>query len=592
MQDIKHLCMHCMKDLGTSDICPHCHVGITENRQDAPYLPVRTKLAERYVVGEIISSNGEGVTYIGWDINSQSAVLIREFLPLNLCERDTSTWEVRPLMGAASKFEKYLAEFLSFQKKMARMRDLSALMPVYDIFELGGTAYTVSEYTESITLNDFLIRNNGTLNYEQCRTLMMPVLTTLCSLHSAEVYHRGISPETLMIGKDGKIRIIDFCIPEARTARSDIKDQLYAGYSAIEQYGFEGQQGAWTDIYAFASVIYRILVGNAPPEAPQRATNDRLVIPAKIAETIPRHSMVALANALQFLPDERTASFERFRDEFSAAPGVVTSAGDGKKAEPSESQVTSISEEKKKEKIKLQKRSATYTILALVCTFLVITTAAVLIMMNLGIIGGDNEEPVESETVSSQAFQSMPEIDPNAVKVPVVAGYNVASAQTSCNGKFAIVVESKRYSDHLGEGLIISQDPPANSTITPNGNEIQVIKVVVSLGPENVTLPSLDGLNYEQAMLKLYEAGFSFSAISKEEKYVPDEKPGTVLSVTHLNNELVSGTSYARDTAILISVADSSSGNALVTYSEVNPPPESLEESQTETSQDSDTNQE
>ena len=58
-----------------------------------------------------------------------------------------------------------------------------------------------------------------------------------------------------------------------------------------------GTIGPWTDVYAFASVIYRVLVGNAPTDAPTRATNDRLVIPAKIAENVPKHSMVALANA-------------------------------------------------------------------------------------------------------------------------------------------------------------------------------------------------------------------------------------------------------------------------------------------------------
>jgi len=57
MQDINNLCMHCMKDKGANAICPHCHRGV-EEEQGAPYLPVRTRLAERYIVGDIISKNG------------------------------------------------------------------------------------------------------------------------------------------------------------------------------------------------------------------------------------------------------------------------------------------------------------------------------------------------------------------------------------------------------------------------------------------------------------------------------------------------------------------------------------------------------
>ena len=70
----------------------------------------------------------------------------------------------------------------------------------------------------------------------------MPVLSTLGTLHSAGIIHRGISPTTLIVGKNGKMRITGFSIWQARTARGDLTAQLFPGYAAIEQYGFEGQQ--------------------------------------------------------------------------------------------------------------------------------------------------------------------------------------------------------------------------------------------------------------------------------------------------------------------------------------------------------------
>ncbi len=562
MQDINNLCMHCMKDKGTELICPHCHRGV-EEEQGIPYLPVRTRLAERYVVGDIISKNGEGATYLGFDCKNDSAVLIREFLPLTLCERDLSTWELRPIADCAFLYNKYLGDFLTLSKRLARMRDLTSLMPIYDIFELGGTAYTVSEYCESITLDDFIIRNGGSLNYEQCRSLLMPVLTSLITLHNAGVEHGGIAPENLLVGKDGKIRIIDFCIPEVRSARSELKEQLYEGYSAIEQYGYEGTIGPWTDVYGFASVIYRVLVGNAPTDAPARANNDRLVIPAKIAENIPKHSMVALANALQFLPNERTSSLERFRDEFSAAPNVVTATNMSKKETVAEGGVVSVSEEKKKEQSDRRKRSITYTLIALGCTFVVLITAVIIILATYGILscGGDEESnnPESSAVESSQVDSIVSEFDINEIEIPSVLNQTLSEAQKNLNNKFVIVVESKQYSDQVEEGVIISQTPDANEKVSGNG-DVQIIKVVVSMGSEKVSFPSVKGLSYEQAMLKLYEAGFTFSCIEKEEKYDPNQKPGTVLSVTHLNSEMTSGTKYGRDTAILISVADAQSG--------------------------------
>ena len=562
MQDINNLCMHCMKDKGTETICPHCHRGVEED-QGIPYLPVRTRLAERYIVGDIISKNGEGATYLGFDCKNDSAVLIREFLPLTLCERDLSTWELKPIAHCTLLYNKYLGDFLTLSKRLARMRDLSSLMPIYDIFELGGTAYTVSEYCESITLNDFLIRNGGNLNYEQCRSLLMPVLTSLIALHNVGIEHNGISPENLLVGKDGKLRLIDFCIPEARSARSELKEQLYAGYSAIEQYGYEGTTGPWTDVYAFAAVIYRVLVGNAPSDAPTRATNDRLVIPAKIAENVPKHSMVALANALQFLPNERTSTLERFKDEFSAAPNVVTATDIEKKKKVAEGGVVSVSEEKRQEENDRRKKAVIYTLVALGCTFVVIITVVLIVLGSLGILGcGGDENPSNTDSSaveSSQIESAVSEFDVNEIEIPSIVNQTVADAQKTLNNKFVIEVESKQYSDQIEEGLIISQTPAGNEKISGNG-DIQVIKVIVSMGPEKVAFPSIEGLSYEKAMLKLYEAGFSFTCIEKEEKYDPDQKPGTVLSVTHLNSEMTSGTKYARDTAILISVADAQSG--------------------------------
>ena len=71
------------------------------------------------------------------------------------------------------------------------MRDLPAVIPVYDIFEANGTGYRISEYAESITFEEFLKRNGNVLTFEQTRSLLMPLsepfrLSTMRALSTAE----------------------------------------------------------------------------------------------------------------------------------------------------------------------------------------------------------------------------------------------------------------------------------------------------------------------------------------------------------------------------------------------------------------------
>ena len=211
--------------------------------------------------------------------------------------------------------------FLELWRKLMRLMGLSALISVTDVVEDNGTAYAIYEYTDAVPLRKYLLSTStGYIPWERARQMFMPALSALGTLHSAGIIHRGLSPQTILVTPDGKLKISGFSIWQARTARGDLNPELFPGYAAIEQYGFEGQQGAWTDIYAFAAVLYRALIGTDPIVATTRVTNDRLMIPSKFAEQLPAYVINALINALQILPEDRTRSVEQFRAELSASP--------------------------------------------------------------------------------------------------------------------------------------------------------------------------------------------------------------------------------------------------------------------------------
>lgn len=509
MMNTDHLCMSCMREIGDENQCPYCGFH-ADSPQLAPYLPLRTVVAERYLAGKLLDYNGDGATYMGWDLEMNAPVTIREFLPDSIAERREDLTLV-PMAGCEITYRHCYQSFLELWRKLARMRGLSALILVFDIVEDHGTAYAISEYMEGVSLREYLLRSpSGYLSWEQARILFMPVLSTLGTLHSAGIIHRGISPTTLIVGKNGKMRITGFSIWQARTARGDLTAQLFPGYAAIEQYGFEGQQGPWTDIYAFSAVLYRTLIGSTPLEATSRVTNDRLMVPGKFAEQLPAYVINALMNGLQILPEDRTRTVDQLRAELSAAPGTSTAAiaYAGKEDAPYQEPVPSG-----------RKKSASGSKTALIAGLASIAACLVIFAVLSLTVWREDIGMFFTGGASTQASSNAPEL----VKVPDFRGLNYNNIKSNTDYTNAFFFETEyQDSDTQGKDVVLSQNI-AYGTEVPKGS---TIKLVLSSGNEEITLPDFKGQNYATVKLKLEEMGFQCRAIV--EKNDDSERAGKV----------------------------------------------------------------
>lgn len=509
MMNTDHLCMSCMREIGDENQCPYCGFH-ADSPQLAPYLPLRTVVAERYLAGKLLDYNGDGATYMGWDLEMNAPVTIREFLPDSIAERREDLTLV-PMAGCEITYRDCYQSFLELWRKLARMRGLSALILVFDIVEDHGTAYAISEYMEGVSLREYLLRSpSGYLSWEQARILFMPVLSTLGTLHSAGIIHRGISPTTLIVGKNGKMRITGFSIWQARTARGDLTAQLFPGYAAIEQYGFEGQQGPWTDIYAFSAVLYRTLIGSTPLEATSRVTNDRLMVPGKFAEQLPAYVINALMNGLQILPEDRTRTVDQLRAELSAAPGTSTAAiaYAGKEDAPYQEPVPSG-----------RKKSASGSKTALIAGLASIAACLVIFAVLSPTVWREDIGMFFTGGASTQASSNAPEL----VKVPDFRGLNYNNIKSNTDYTNAFFFETEyQDSDTQGKDVVLSQNI-AYGTEVPKGS---TIKLVLSSGNEEITLPDFKGQNYATVKLKLEEMGFQCRAIV--EKNDDSERAGKV----------------------------------------------------------------
>ena len=358
MRDTENLCANCWKELTQGAACPECGFD-NDNANDTMFLQLKTVLQGKYVVGKVLSQESDAVTYSGYDAQLDKVVIIREFYPKGMASRLEGSADLHVRQKFIDSAVRYKKSFYKLWTTLEKMQSLSAVVPVYDVFEENATVYAIIEKIDAVPLREYLLRNkDGYIAWENARLMFMPVLTTIEALHSNGIIHGSITPDSLLLCADGKVRLNPFCIQEACIQTSPLEFNVTDGYTALEQYDNNHKMCAGTDIYAFSACIYRALVGTNPPPAPAREANDKLMIPNSIAETIPMHVIKALGSGLQIYPEKRIKTIGAFRELLEASPSVRAAAAESASAKQSKPEAKEKPTEEKTEKKKSKKKKS------------------------------------------------------------------------------------------------------------------------------------------------------------------------------------------------------------------------------------------
>ena len=541
MLNTERLCLGCMNDNGGEKICPICNYDSSEKNPDEA-LPTKFFLKDRYLVGKLTYTNGEGLTYIGWDNASDTIINIKEYFPAGIAHRNPDK-TVAMVEGEEYTFNEGLLEFKDI-KCHIMSAELPALVPVTDVFEENGTVYSIETNIPSISLNNFLIKNGGTLKWEQARALFLPLIDTLKEMNDLGVIHRGISADTVIVGRDGKLRINNYSVKKLRLTPSPMQSQVYTGYAAVEQYGFEEMHtDTYTDVYGLSATLFKVLIGNVPPEATLRIQNDSMSIPAKFAEELPRQVLAALANGLQVLPENRTRDIETFKNQL--VHGDISNTSVVRRNTKS----NDIASDSKASKEKANKNgsSAKYVFISAICTALFFMAIAAVLVF--GVFKDDIFKP-ETPSFSSEETQvNAPDVDKigdidsgaevtsKLYTVPDLKGKSYAEVLDNEEYEmFEFAISNKTFSDKYARGTICSQ------SIAPGGNGVvrdTKIEVVISLGPKEIEIANLAGLTETDAKIDLLKQGFIYENIEVLEKYDDEATAGVVIAQEPEANEKV-----------------------------------------------------
>jgi len=302
-------------NMGNASLGP----GSTGEPVSGDRLPIGMRLAEFEITG-YVGDGGFSIVYLAWDHSLERQVALKEYMPSSLACRSAGTRVLPRSERHRDTFNIGLKSFINEGKLLAQF-DHPSLVKVYRFWEAHGTAYMVMPYYKGLTLKDTVRAMSQPPDEAWLRGLLDPLMAALSVIHQAQCFHRDIAPDNvLLLAGSGKPLLLDF-----GAARRVIGDKTQAltvilktGYAPVEQYAEDSnmRQGAWTDVYALAAVIYWAVTGKTPPASMGRVLNDSYVPLAQSAAG--RYSarfLAAVDRALVVLPEKRTPSIERLREE-------------------------------------------------------------------------------------------------------------------------------------------------------------------------------------------------------------------------------------------------------------------------------------
>jgi len=326
--DDQNRCMRCMgqKD-SQQETCPACGFSEKDFVPEKHHLQPHTILKGQYLVGCALGEGGFGITYIGWDMFLHIPVAIKEYFPSGVVIRDQGQHTVSVFAGKDEEsFLQGRSSFFREAQKVAKFDNNVGVVSVKNCFLENGTAYIIMEYISGINLGAYAELHGGKLTFTETLKLLRTPILTLEELHRASTWHRDISPENLMLTKDGKVKLIDFgsAMESDREKKTRVL-MIRAGYSPVEMYSSTGEDGPYSDVYSMAATIYKLITGVTPPPATDRLDNDPLVPPSALGVKDISHAQeAALLKGMAVQVKSRYQTMEEFFDglygESASAP--------------------------------------------------------------------------------------------------------------------------------------------------------------------------------------------------------------------------------------------------------------------------------
>ena len=294
------------------------------------YLQAGTLLqGGKYRIERYIASGGFGCTYVARHQLFNKDLAIKEFFVKDFCNRDADTGKV--CVGIDSKralVDKMQTKFISEAQALFDIRH-SNIVRVTDVFLENGTAYYVMDYIDGAPLSR-IVEERGALSEKAAVGYIRQVAEALRYIHGINRLHLDVKPQNIMVDSSGKAILIDFGVSKQYDEVSGENTSTLVGYTPgyapAEQMGNNiANFSPATDIYALGATLYKILSGDTPPSATDRAGGDEpKPLPAGISTSLRN----AVCQAMQLNRRMRPQSIAEFLALIDDVGAVGTAGSD------------------------------------------------------------------------------------------------------------------------------------------------------------------------------------------------------------------------------------------------------------------------
>jgi eukaryotic-like serine/threonine-protein kinase len=444
---------------------------------------------------------------------------------------------------------------------------------VFDRGEFDGTYYIAMEYVEGASLRDLI--NQG-MSVEAAVAVTRQILSAARFAHSHGVIHRDLKPGNVLVDRQGRATVTDFGIAKAGVSEITQTGSVMgtAQYLSPEQaQGLEVT--AASDLYSVGVILYEALTGRVPFEADSavavalKQVSEVPRPPSELNPAVPRALDAVVLKSLAKDPANRFASADEFEAAldaakanpavapvdtavFEAAPVAVPHGADVAEAErpPPPERPADGDDDRRRRRWRWAIVAALLLGLVALAVWALTRPGQVVVPSVLnedveaatatledagfevdvkefphperpGTVTEQDPRPGEEAEEGSTVLLSVSS-GPGTAKVPRVEGLTERAATEKLDRAGFRVEPKQRFSDAVRAGRAIGTVPKAGTRFEQD----QVVTLLVSRGSNLVEVPSVLGLQQEDAQADIEAAGL----LPNVETQDSTEPEGTVIA--------------------------------------------------------------